>query len=100
MLLLWILVLIIGIVWMAHRRVAPLPAIAGVAVYLLAMGLFSHASGWLLAIFWIMLAAPAALLLLPDLRRKIFTTPLFSWFQKTLPPMSQTERDAIDAKTV
>ena len=100
MLLLWILVLIIGIAWMAHRRVAPLPAIAGVAVYLLAMGLFSHASGWLLAIFWIMLAAPAALLLLPDLRRKIFTTPLFSWFQKTLPPMSQTERDAIDAGTV
>ena len=42
----------------------------------------------------------AALLLLPDLRRKVFTAPLFNWFQKTLPPMSQTERDAIDAGTV
>ena len=49
---------------------------------------------------WVLLAVPAALLLLPDLRRKLFTAPLFSWFQKTLPPMSQTERDAIDAGTV
>jgi acyl-CoA dehydrogenase len=39
-------------------------------------------------------------LLLPDLRRKHFTAPLFNWFQKTLPPMSQTEREAIDAGTV
>ena len=100
MLLLWIVVLIVGVAWLAHRRVAPLPAMGIVAVYLLAMGLFSHAPGWLLGIFWILLAVPAALLLLPDLRRKVFTAPLFSWFQKTLPPMSQTERDAIDAGTV
>ena len=100
MLLLWIVVLIVGVAWLAHRRVAPLPAMGIVAVYLLAMGLFSHAPGLLLGIFWILLAVPAALLLLPDLRRKVFTAPLFSWFQKTLPPMSQTERDAIDAGTV
>lgn len=100
MLLLWIVVLIVGVAWLAHRRVAPLPAMGIVAIYLLAMGLFSHAPGWLLGIFWILLAVPAALLLLPDLRRKVFTAPLFSWFQKTLPPMSQTERDAIDAGTV
>ena len=100
MLLLWIVVLIVGVAWLAHRRVAPLPAMGVVAVYLLAMGLFSHAPGWLLGIFWILLAVPAALLLLPDMRRKVFTAPLFNWFQKTLPPMSQTERDAIDAGTV
>lgn len=71
-----------------------------VAVYLLAMGAFSHAPGWLLLIFWVLLAAVAAPLLLPDLRRKNFSAPLFNWFQKVLPPMSQTERDAIDAGTV
>ena len=100
MLLLWILVLIVGVTWLAHRRVAPLTAMAVVAVYLLAMGVIGHVPGWLLAILWVLLAAPAALLLLPDLRRKVFTAPLFNWFQKTLPPMSQTERDAIDAGTV
>ncbi|NWE39363.1 acyl-CoA dehydrogenase [Pseudomonas yamanorum] len=100
MLLLWILVLVVGVAYLAHRRTAPLPAIGVVAVYLLAMGAFSHAPGWLLLIFWVLIAVVAAPLLLPDLRRKYFTAPLFNWFQKVLPPMSETERDAIDAGTV
>lgn len=100
MLLLWILVLIVGVAYLAHRRIAPLPALGIVAAYLVAMGIFSHAPGWLLFVFWVLLAVVAAPLLLPDLRRKHFTAPLFNWFQKTLPPMSQTERDAIDAGTV
>lgn len=100
MLLLWILVLIIGVAYLAHRRIAPLPALGIVAVYLVAMGIFSHAPGLLLLILWVVLAVVAAPLLLPDLRRKHFSAPLFNWFQKTLPPMSQTERDAIDAGTV
>ncbi|MGC5700381.1 acyl-CoA dehydrogenase [Pseudomonas sp. NFXW11] len=100
MLLLWILVLLGGIAYLAHRRTAPLPALGAVAVYLLAMGAFSHAPGWLLLLFWVLLAAVAAPLLLPDLRRKYFSAPLFAWMQKVLPPMSQTERDAIDAGSV
>ncbi|OCR23204.1 acyl-CoA dehydrogenase [Pseudomonas syringae] len=100
MLLLWIVALVVGVAWLAHRRVAPMPALGAVAVFLLAMGIFSHAPGWLLAIFWILLLAVALPLALPDLRRKHFTAPMFSWFKKTLPPMSQTERDAIDAGTV
>jgi acyl-CoA dehydrogenase len=100
MLLLWILVLVVGIAYLAHRRTAPLPALGVIAAYLLVMGTFSHAPVWLLLIFWVMLAAVAAPLLLPDLRRKLFTAPLFSWFQKNLPPMSQTEREAIEAGTV
>ena len=46
MLLLWILVLIVGVAWLAHRRVAPLTAMAVVAVYLLAMGVIGHVPGW------------------------------------------------------
>ncbi|MGN8276031.1 acyl-CoA dehydrogenase [Pseudomonas sp. SMN5] len=100
MLLLWILVLVVGVAWLAHRRTDPLPALGIVAVYLLAMGIFSHAPGWLMLVLWILFAAVAAPLLLPDLRRRYFSAPMFDWFQKTLPPMSQTERDAIDAGTV
>jgi acyl-CoA dehydrogenase len=100
MLLLWIVGLIVGVAWLAHRRVAPLPALGVVAIYLLAMGIFSHTPGWLLAIFWIALLAVALPLALPDLRRKHFSAPMFTWFKKVLPPMSETERDAIDAGTV
>lgn len=100
MLLLWILVLVIGIAWLAHRRTDPLPALGIVAVYLLAMGVFSHAPGWSLTIFWVLWLAVLLPIALPDLRRKHFTTPMFAWFKKVLPPMSETERDAIDAGTV
>lgn len=100
MLLLWIVVLVVGIAWLAHRRTAPLPALGVVAVYLLAMGIFSHAPGWLLTVFWVLWLAVFVPVVLPDLRRKHFTAPMFSWFQKVLPPMSETERDAIDAGTV
>ncbi|NBA94163.1 acyl-CoA dehydrogenase [Pseudomonas sp. R5(2019)] len=100
MLLLWLLVLIVGIAWLAHRRIAPLPALGIVAVYLVLMGIFSAAPGWLMAIFWLGVAAVAVPLLLPDLRRKHFSAPMFAWFQRTLPPMSVTEREAIDAGTV
>ncbi|HWD31590.1 MAG TPA: acyl-CoA dehydrogenase [Pseudomonas sp.] len=100
MLLLWLVVLVIGAAYLAHRRIAAVPALAALAVYLLLMGVFSHAPGWLLAILWLILAAKAALVLLPDLRRKVFSGPMFGWFKRTLPPMSQTEREAIDAGTV
>ncbi|UVJ42719.1 acyl-CoA dehydrogenase [Pseudomonas sp. LS1212] len=100
MLLLWLLVLIVGIAWLAHRRIAVFPALGIVAVYLLAMGISGHVPGWLLGIFWLLLIATALPLMLPDLRRKLLTAPLFAWLQRTLPPMSVTEREAIEAGTV
>ncbi|WP_263141901.1 acyl-CoA dehydrogenase [Pseudomonas sp. RIT-PI-AD] len=100
MLLLWLVVLVLGVAFLAHRRVSPLPALGIVAVYLIAMGVFSRSPGWLLVILWLLLFAVAIPLAFADLRRKLFTAPLFDWFQKVLPPMSETERDAIEAGTV
>ncbi len=100
MLAVWLLVLVLGTAYLAHRRTAPLPALAIVAAYLLIMGAYSHAPGWLLVIFWLLWLAAAIPLALPELRRKHFTAPLFAWFQKVLPPMSNTEKDAIEAGTV
>ncbi|MDQ7984806.1 acyl-CoA dehydrogenase [Pseudomonas sp. G34] len=100
MLAVWLLVLVLGTAYLAHRRTAPLPALAIVAAYLLIMGAYGHAPGWLLVIFWLLWLAVAIPLALPELRRKHFTAPLFAWFQKVLPPMSNTEKDAIEAGTV
>ena len=41
--------------------------------------------------------AAATLLNVASLRRKLFTGALFAWFAKVLPPLSDTEREAIDA---
>lgn len=100
MLLLWIVLLVLGIAWLAHCRTAPAPALGLVALYLLAMGVIGEAPAALMVVLWVLLAATAAFIFLGELRLRLFTTPLFSWFKRTLPPMSATERDAIDAGTV
>lgn len=100
MLLLWLLVLVLGAAYLTHRRLAPLQILAAMAAYTVLMGFFSHAPGWLLTLIWVIIAIKVAFVALPEWRRKVFTAPVFNWFQRTLPPMSQTEREAIDAGTV
>ncbi len=100
MLLLWLLVLVLGAAYLTHRRLAPLQILGAVAAYVVLMGIFGNAPGWLLVLIWAVIAVKVAFIALPEWRRKIFTAPVFRWFQRTLPPMSQTEREAIDAGTV
>ncbi|NMZ69420.1 acyl-CoA dehydrogenase [Pseudomonas peli] len=100
MLALWLLALLLSTAFLAHRRTAPLPALGMVAGLLILMGVFSHAPVWLMGLLWLLLLAVALPLLLPQQRRSLFTAPLFAWFKRVLPPMSATERDAIEAGTV
>ncbi|UVE16191.1 acyl-CoA dehydrogenase [Pseudomonas sp. LS44] len=100
MLLVWLLVLVLGVAFLAHRRTAPLPAFGVVAVFLIAMIVFGHAPGWLMLILGLLWLAVALPLALPQLRRQLISAPLFRWFQNVLPPMSDTEREAIEAGTV
>lgn len=51
MLLLWLVVLVLGVAYLAHRRTPPAPALGISAAYLILMGVFSHAPGWLLVVF-------------------------------------------------
>ncbi|GGU81476.1 acyl-CoA dehydrogenase [Pseudomonas laurentiana] len=100
MLLLWFVVLVVGSAYLMHRRMAVPPILGIVAAYLLAMGLFSSAPTWLMALLWFALIIKSSFFLLPEMRRKWISAPLFAWFQRTLPPLSQTEREAIEAGTV
>ncbi|MCQ4311760.1 acyl-CoA dehydrogenase [Pseudomonas stutzeri] len=100
MTLLWLLVLLLGIALIAHFRVSPVPALAMVAAYLVLMGAADEPPAWLMVILWLALIAVAVPLLLTDLRIKYFSGPMFDWFKKVLPPISDTERDAIDAGSV
>ncbi|VXC19481.1 acyl coenzyme A dehydrogenase [Pseudomonas sp. 9AZ] len=100
MLALWLIALLLSTAFLAHRRTAPLPALGIVAGLLILMGVFSHAPVWLMGLLWLLLLAVALPLLLPQQRRSLFTAPLFTWFKRVLPPMSATERDAIEAGTV
>jgi acyl-CoA dehydrogenase len=100
MLVIWLLVLVLGVAYLAHRCTPPWTALGVTAGYLLLMGIFSHAPVWLMALLWLVLLAVALPLALPEQRRRLFSAPLFAWFKRVLPPMSATERDAIEAGPV
>jgi len=52
------------------------------------------------AALWTLFIVVAALSLLRPLRRALLSDPLLGWFRKALPPVSQTEQEALDAGTV
>lgn len=69
-------------------------------VVLLILTLFSSVSWWVLIPMWAIYAAAAALFNYTDLRQQYFTSPVLAYFRKVLPPMSQTEKIALDAGDV
>ncbi len=64
---------------------------------LLAAGTALGAAGWPA---WGVFLAVAILLNLTPLRRMLFSKPLLGWFRTVLPPMSDTEKTAIEAGSV
>ena len=66
--------------------------------------LFISVKGWmtwlLLAPLWIILLAAAALFNVKSLRLRFFMAPLFAWVKQTLPTISKTEQEALDAGDV
>ena len=64
---------------------------------------FTLAGGFTLfwgLLFWSALLVPAVLLGIPQLRQSLLSRPLLQRIRKILPPMSATERDAIEAGSV
>ena len=74
--------------------------IAAIAVFTL--GLFVGGLGTFLSLLLLLMLVPLLVLLFyaPALRKKYLTAPLFYMVKKSMPPVSTTEREAIDAGTV
>ncbi|MBI1965654.1 MAG: acyl-CoA dehydrogenase [Betaproteobacteria bacterium] len=91
----------IAVIWtLAYFRA---PALSWTIVIALGLGLLTNYSGWspaLLATLWAVFIAAALLDNPTPVRRNLLGRPLLALFRKILPPMSQTEQEAIDAGTV
>jgi acyl-CoA dehydrogenase len=73
----------------------------GVICLWLLAGLLMGGVGWIgAAVMAVLLAGPALVLALPDVRRRLISARLLPVFRKIMPKMSATERAAIDAGTV
>jgi acyl-CoA dehydrogenase len=97
---LWLAAVLLGALALAYINASGIAWCAAIAAALgVAWG--AHAlPGWLalvLSVGFVLLAFP---LNLPALRRKLISDAVLAGFRKVLPPMSQTERDAIEAGTV
>ena len=98
--LLWLLGLILCIAVLAWVRSGLLNGSLVVGAYLLAMTLLGPVHWLLDLILWALFLGIAIPLNMTDWRRRSITTPLFHWFRKVLPPISDTEQEALDAGTV
>ena len=69
-------------------------------ISLLAFTLVGAVGGVVGLVVWLLFIATAVVMNAPTIRQKVLTAPLLSYVRAVLPPMSQTERDAIEAGTV
>lgn len=87
--------IVIAAFWALAYFAAPLWLwTAAATIGLIADGWLTHVQPTLAWVIFIVLAVP---LNLPPLRRMLLTDHLLGWFRRVLPPISETERIAIDA---
>jgi acyl-CoA dehydrogenase len=94
-----VLIYIIGAILLALFRAGLKTAAMANGALLIVYLLFGS---WSILLFLVLLVSCVvlALLSIDDIRRQWVSSPLLSWYRKVLPPVSATERVAIDAGTV
>ncbi len=98
----WILVLLlpVGAMVLAFLRAPMMAWTAALAVWLAGTSLHEGWSTTANAALLLLAGLPAVLLNVPPLRRALISKPLLSAYRRLLPPMSDTERVALEAGTV
>jgi acyl-CoA dehydrogenase len=74
-----------------------------IGAFLLGLGLVTFGTGisWYVSLpLWLAATAIVLLLGVPRLRRRHITAPLLQQFRRVMPPMSQTEKEALEAGSV
>ncbi len=94
----WLLIVLGAGVTVAYRRVDLKTSTAVLGVALLAYTVLSNDVVWPI-LLWL-LFVPLALLNVESIRRDYVTGPLLDVFRQMLPPLSRTEKDALEAGTV
>jgi acyl-CoA dehydrogenase len=97
---LWIATLI-ALLWvLAYFRASRWVWAGAIGVFLVALSLAGGVNAVARGVLGTVFVAGAAVLLVEPLRRALVSDPLLGWFREVLPPVSQTEQEALDAGTV
>ncbi|MEM7208378.1 MAG: acyl-CoA dehydrogenase [Pseudomonadota bacterium] len=98
--LLWIILLFGALFAIAKSRASFLTACLVTALVLFLLTIFDLVGGWFAAFLWLLLLVVAIPLNVTGIRKQFISAPLLNYIRKALPPMSDTERTAIEAGTV
>ena len=98
----WMLLLIVvfGGLFLLARTSIGLQAWLGMLALADVVLMFAGMSGWLGLLLLLMIVAAFVFFAVDDIRLKWISAPVKNLIQKRLPPMSRTEREAIEAGTV
>jgi len=98
--LFWIIA-VLAVLYIIIRQRPTLPiATIGIGLLLVAAWLFGWLSGFMGLLAVLLFVVTAVIFNLRSVRLKLISTPLLKYVRAVLPPMSETERVAIDAGTV
>ena len=97
---LWIVLGVVAMIALAYLNASGLAWLIAFAALLGLAWAMPIMSATPLVVVTAAVALVAIVLGVPPVRRALITGPLFAVFRKVLPPMSQTEREAIEAGTV
>src|SRR4030095_8682414 len=97
--LLWLVLFSSLVLWLAYTRASLAKATLGLRVLLIYYTLFGDGATWWKAMLWA-LFVPHILLNIRPLRRVLISNRFLLVFKRMLPPMSTTEREALEAGTV
>jgi len=91
----------IGVAWfLAYHRMPAFVWTVVFAIVLLAFGYFGAWPPFLLTLAWLLLIGGSVIAVPSPLRRTLVGARLLAVFRRILPPVSQTEQEALDAGTV
>jgi len=90
-----------GLVWaLAYRESGRWTWTLCLGGFLLLASFLSAIGLWKLTALWTVSIGACVVVLLPKLRRSLISDPLFHWFKRAMPQVSQTEQEALNAGTV
>src|SRR5687767_13321870 len=96
---LWLVLFASLVLWLAYQRASLAKATIALGVLLVYYTLFGDGPTWWKATLWA-LYVPHVLLNVRPLRRALISRRFLLVFRRMLPPMSTTEREALEAGTV
>jgi acyl-CoA dehydrogenase len=96
---LWFLLFAGAVLWLAYTRRSLATATVTLAMLLVAYTVLGAAAPWWKIVLWLAFL-PLALLNITPLRVRFLTRPFLITYKRMLPPMSSTEREALEAGTV